>query len=91
MGLSLSEAVRTARYLVDDSLPSADWLMTSLSDGARGVWPSLVPADGRILAAYDNAIAPISGRHEKFYFFSVQSEWLQGIVDGRSDAAPEGA
>ena len=51
----------------------------------------LIANERRILAAYDNAIAPMSGRHEKFDFLSAQSEWLQGIVDGLPDAAPAGA
>ncbi len=46
----------------------------------------MVASERRILAAYDEAIAPISGRHEKFDFLTAQYAWLKGVVDSLSDA-----
>ncbi|WP_324753274.1 hypothetical protein [Roseovarius sp. Pro17] len=46
----------------------------------------LVANERRILAAYDKAIAPISGRHEKFDFLVAQHKWLQSFVANLSDA-----
>ncbi len=48
MSDALKARIEGTDYLVDDCLPSADWLVTSLSAGALGVWPPLVPAGGRV-------------------------------------------
>lgn len=41
----------------------------------------VIVAEKRILDAYDKAILPITGEHEKYGFLVDQYEWLKGIVD----------
>ncbi|MFX0546227.1 glycosyltransferase [Roseovarius sp. S1116L3] len=49
-GMSDALKARTTgvNYVVDDCLPSADWLITHTKDSRLGPWPPLVPANGRL-------------------------------------------
>ncbi|WP_299793866.1 hypothetical protein [uncultured Marivita sp.] len=41
----------------------------------------VVANENKILDAYDRAIRPISGEHEKFGFLVDQYDWLKEVVD----------
>ena len=66
---------------VDLSDPPADAMVTSATPEA------VLAAEKQILEAYDKAITPITGSHEKYDFLNDQYEWLTQIVSTLADNA----
>ncbi len=58
-------------------------LASDIVDPASDAFTSaeVIETEKRILDAYDKAILPITGEHEKYGFLVDQYEWLKGIVD----------
>ncbi|WP_138935428.1 glycosyltransferase [Roseovarius arcticus] len=48
MSDALKARIDGTDYLVDDCLPAAEWLVSGARAGTLGVWPPLVPAEGRV-------------------------------------------
>lgn len=64
---------------VDLSDPHADAMVISATPDA------VLAAEKLILDAYDRAIAPITGSHEKYDFLNDQYEWLTQVVSKLAD------
>ena len=71
------------QFLADEGVdlidPPADAMVTSATPDA------VLAAEKQILEAYDKAIAPITGSHEKYDFLNDQYEWLNQIVSEMAD------
>lgn len=48
MSDALKARIEGTDYMVDDCLPTANWLVSGARAGTLGVWPLLVPAEGRV-------------------------------------------